>query len=51
MYTHHPHPLPEEAMTPADHFERQWSRAVRLIRIALLIAAVFLGAGLYLIFS
>lgn len=38
-------------MTPADHFERQWSRAVRLIRIALLIVATILSAVLWLIFA
>ena len=38
-------------MNPADLFETYWRRAVLLVLGALLIAAVFLGAGLWLIFS
>ena len=38
-------------MTPADYFEHQWRRAIRLIRIALLVLGVLLALTLYLIFA
>lgn len=38
-------------MTPDDYFEHQWRRAIRLIRIALLILGALLALGLYLILA
>jgi len=38
-------------MTPADYFEHQWRRAVRLIWTALLILGALLALGLYLILA
>ena len=38
-------------MTPDDYFEHQWRRAIRLIRIALLVLGVLLALALYLIFA
>lgn len=38
-------------MTPADYFEHQWRRAIRLIRIALLVLGTILALAGYLILA
>jgi len=38
-------------MTPADYFEHQWRRAIRLILVALLILGALLAGALYLILA
>ena len=43
--------LPKETMTPADYFEHQWRRAIRLIRIALLVLGTILALAGYLILT
>ena len=47
----HEDALPQEIMTPADYFEQGWSRAIRLIRIALLILGALVAGALYLILA
>ena len=38
-------------MTPADLFERYWSRAGSILRVALLALGVLFALALYLIFA
>ncbi|MBX3321304.1 MAG: hypothetical protein KF890_15625, partial [Nitrospira sp.] len=46
-----PAPLPEETMTPADLFERYWSRARRILVAALLVLGALLALAGYLILA
>lgn len=44
-------PATQEPTTPIDYFDRQWSRARRILVVALLVLGALLALAGYLIFA